>query len=125
MDVLGCFHHRGSAVRAAAGDLGGPVLGLGSYRILGLLTYSALSLALFVVIELAVADPLLDIRLFRYWAFTNSMLLISVLSVVLLGVVFYIPQFLQVAQGWRGHAGGMRRIRRVWRRSGPRPGPRW
>ncbi|MBA2471848.1 MAG: hypothetical protein H0V41_06240, partial [Pseudonocardiales bacterium] len=70
-----------------------------SYRVLGLIIYSVLSLALFVVIELEVDEPLLDIRIFRYWPFTNSLLLISVLSVVLLGVLFYVPQFLQVAQG--------------------------
>ncbi|MGB7795603.1 MAG: MFS transporter [Pseudonocardiaceae bacterium] len=81
--------------------------GWGSYRVLMLITYSALSLALFVVIELEVADPLLDIRIFRYWPFTNSLLLISVLSVVLLGVLFYIPQFLQVAQGWGAFESGL------------------
>jgi MFS family permease len=55
---------------------------------------------LFVVIELEVDQPLLDIRIFRYWAFTHSLLLIAVLMVVMFGVLFYIPQFLQVAQGW-------------------------
>ena len=44
--------------------------GWDSYRILGLITFSVLSLALFVVIELDVDDPLLDLRVFRYWAFT-------------------------------------------------------
>jgi EmrB/QacA subfamily drug resistance transporter len=73
--------------------------GWGSYRILGLITLSLLSLALFVVIELEVADPLLDIRVFRYWAYTHSLLLIAVLAVVLFGVLFYIPLFLQQAQG--------------------------
>ena len=58
-----------------------------------------LSLALFVVIELEVDEPLLDVRVFRYWAFTNSLLLISVLSVGLFAVLFYIPLFLQQAQG--------------------------
>ncbi|MGH3671708.1 MAG: DHA2 family efflux MFS transporter permease subunit [Pseudonocardiaceae bacterium] len=70
------------------------------YRVLGLLTISALCLALFVVIELEVDDPLLDVRIFRYWAFTHSLLLISVLMVVMFGVLFYIPLFLQQAQGW-------------------------
>ena len=69
-----------------------------SYPILGLLTGSVLSLMLFVVIELEVADPLLDIRIFRSWAYTQSLLLIAILFVVLLGVLFYIPLFLQQAQ---------------------------
>ncbi|HEY6425053.1 MAG TPA: DHA2 family efflux MFS transporter permease subunit [Pseudonocardiaceae bacterium] len=73
--------------------------GWGSYRILGLLTYSVLSLALFVVIELQVADPLLDIRIFRYRAFTQSLLLLALLSVVLFGALFYVTLFLQEGLG--------------------------
>ncbi len=73
--------------------------GWSSYRILGLLTFSALSLALFVVIELEVDDPLLDLRVFRYRAFTLSLLLISLIMVVLFNVAFYVPQFLQLGQG--------------------------
>ncbi len=73
--------------------------GWSSYPILGLLIYGVLSLALFVVIELEVDDPLLDIRIFRYWAFSQSLMLIAVLMVVLFGVLFYIPLFLQQVQG--------------------------
>jgi MFS family permease len=58
-----------------------------------------LSLALFVVIELEVAEPLLDIRVFRYWPYTNSLLLIAVLMIGLFGILFYIPLFLQQVQG--------------------------
>ncbi len=73
--------------------------GWSSYSILGLFTFSALSLALFVVIELEVDEPLLDLRVFRHWAFTNSLILIGLLSVVLFTVVFYVPLFLQTGQG--------------------------
>jgi EmrB/QacA subfamily drug resistance transporter len=78
-----------------------------SYRVLMLITYSVLSLALFVVIELQVADPLLDIRIFRHRAFTYTLLLISVLMVVMFGVLFYIPLFLQQAQGWGAFDAGL------------------
>jgi EmrB/QacA subfamily drug resistance transporter len=70
-----------------------------SYRILGLFTVSVLSLALFVVIELEVDDPLLDLRVFRYGAFTWSLVLMSLLIVVLFVVAVYVPQFLQLGQG--------------------------
>jgi len=70
-----------------------------SYRILGLITISVLSLALFVVIELEVDDPLLDLRVFRYGAFTHSLILIVLLSGAMFSVVFLVPQFLQQAQG--------------------------
>jgi MFS family permease len=56
-------------------------------------------LALFVVIELAVEDPLLDLRVFRYGVFTQSLLLTISLTAVLFAVLFYVPQFLQQVQG--------------------------
>ncbi|MFY9808917.1 MAG: DHA2 family efflux MFS transporter permease subunit [Pseudonocardiaceae bacterium] len=85
----------------------GEAWGWSSYRVLMLITYSALSLALFVVIELEVTDPLLDIRVFRYWPYANSLLLIAVLMIGLFGVLFYIPLFLQQAQGWGAFDAGL------------------
>ncbi len=73
--------------------------GWSSYRILGLITYSVLSLALFVVIELEVDDPLLDLRVFRFPAFTHSLVLIGLLMVAMFSIVFLMPQFLQLGQG--------------------------
>lgn len=81
--------------------------GWGSYQILGLFTYSILSLALFVVIELEVDDPLLDIRIFRYFPYTNSLVLIAVLMTVMYGILFYVPQFLQLVQGWGAFDAGL------------------
>jgi EmrB/QacA subfamily drug resistance transporter len=77
----------------------GEAWGWGSYRVLMLITYSVLSLALFVLIELQVDEPLLDIRIFGHRAFTYTSMLIAVLMVVMFGVLFYIPLFLQQAQG--------------------------
>jgi EmrB/QacA subfamily drug resistance transporter len=75
----------------------GETWGWSSYKIMILFTVSLLSLALFVVIELEVAEPLLDVRVFRTWAFTNSQLLIAILSIGLFAVLFYIPLLLQQA----------------------------
>ncbi|MGH4008253.1 MAG: DHA2 family efflux MFS transporter permease subunit [Pseudonocardiaceae bacterium] len=98
-DVLGFVTVAGGLFALLLAASEGPDWGWGSYRILGLITFGVLSLALFVVIELEVPDPLLDIRIFRYWAFAHSLLLISLLMVVMFGVLFYIPQFLQQVQG--------------------------
>ncbi|GAA5145489.1 DHA2 family efflux MFS transporter permease subunit [Pseudonocardia eucalypti] len=73
--------------------------GWDSYRIRMLLVFAVLALALFVVIELAVEHPLIDLRVFRNWMFVNSLLLISVLSVGLFAVLFYLPLFMQQGQG--------------------------
>ena len=85
----------------------GPDWGWTSYSILILLTVSALSLALFVVVELEVDKPLLDVRVFRYWPFTNSLMLISVLSVGLFTVLFYVPVYLQQAAGLGAFEAGL------------------
>jgi EmrB/QacA subfamily drug resistance transporter len=72
--------------------------GWSSYPILGLLAAGVDLLALFVVIELQVAQPLLDVRVLAYWPFVNSLLLSAVLSVGLFAMLFYLPVFLQEGQ---------------------------
>jgi EmrB/QacA subfamily drug resistance transporter len=99
-DVLGFITVAGGLFALLLALSKGQSWGWDSYRVLGLFTISALSLALFVVIELEVADPVLDLRVFRYWSFTHSLLMTAMLSVVMFGVLFYIPLFLQEAQGW-------------------------
>ncbi|MGH3588606.1 MAG: DHA2 family efflux MFS transporter permease subunit, partial [Pseudonocardia sp.] len=64
-------------------------------------------LVLFPFIELAVEHPLLDIRVFRIWPYTNSLLLISVLSVGLFAALFYIPVYLQQARGLGAFEAGL------------------
>jgi EmrB/QacA subfamily drug resistance transporter len=78
-----------------------------SYPTLILITLGVFSLALFVIIELEVDEPLLDVRVFRYWAFSNSLLLITVLSVGLFTVLFYVPLFFQQAQGMAAFETGL------------------
>jgi EmrB/QacA subfamily drug resistance transporter len=76
----------------------GPDWGWTGYRVLILLAASVNLLALFVVIELHVERPLIDVRLFRVWAFTNSQMIISVMTAGFFAVLFYIPLFLQEGQ---------------------------
>jgi EmrB/QacA subfamily drug resistance transporter len=78
-----------------------------SYKVLILITVAVISFALFIVIELEVEHPLLDVRVFRFWPFTNSLLLISVLSVGLFTVLFYIPLYLQQSQGLGAFEAGL------------------
>ena len=72
-----------------------------------LITVGVLSMALFVVVELEVDEPLLDVRVFRHWPFTNSLLLIAVLSIGLFTVLFYVPLFFQQAQGLGAFEAGL------------------
>jgi EmrB/QacA subfamily drug resistance transporter len=77
----------------------GQTWGWTSYSTLILLAVGVDALALFVVVELAVREPLLNVRVFANWPFVNSLLLISVLSIGLFAVLFYVPLFLQEGQG--------------------------
>jgi predicted MFS family arabinose efflux permease len=66
----------------------------------------AILLALFVVIELAVEHPLLDLRMFRTRTFVVSLLLIVAMMVGMFVVMLYVPVFLQNIQGLNAlHAG--------------------
>jgi EmrB/QacA subfamily drug resistance transporter len=78
-----------------------------SYEVVILVIIGVLCLALFVVIELAVENPLLDVRVFLVWPYTNSLLLIALLSVGLFSVLFYIPVYLQTARGLGAFEAGL------------------
>ncbi|GAA5155687.1 DHA2 family efflux MFS transporter permease subunit [Pseudonocardia eucalypti] len=79
-----------------------------SYPTLILLVSGALSLALFVVIELEREHPLVDVRVFLTWQFTNSLLILPVLSISLFAMMFYVPTFLQQGQGLTALEAGLR-----------------
>jgi len=71
------------------------------YRILGLFVSAALSFALFVVIELEVDTPLLDLRIFRSLAYSQSLLLLGLGVAGLFSSLYFLPQYLQRVQGLR------------------------
>ena len=98
-DVLGFMCVATGLVSLLLALTEGQQWGWTSYSIMILLTVGVLGLALFVVIELEVDAPLLNVRVFTHWPFTNSLLLVSVLSIGLFAVLFYIPLLLQQARG--------------------------
>ncbi|SHK28569.1 drug resistance transporter, EmrB/QacA subfamily [Pseudonocardia thermophila] len=85
----------------------GSAWGWTSGPIVTLFAISILSLALFVVIELEVDEPLLDVRVFLTWQYTNSLLLIAIQVAGLFAVVFYVLLFLQQAQGLGAFEAGL------------------
>jgi EmrB/QacA subfamily drug resistance transporter len=69
-----------------------------SYSVLGLIAVGVLSLALFVIVELSVEEPMLDLRVFASGTYTISALLVATLSIGLFAGLFYVPLFLQSGQ---------------------------
>jgi EmrB/QacA subfamily drug resistance transporter len=98
--ALGLF-----AILLAASE--GSDWGWDGYRIRMLLVGGVLALALFVVVELEVAQPLLELRVFKVWPFTSSLLMLAALQVNLLGISFFIPVFLQQGQGKEAFDAGL------------------
>jgi EmrB/QacA subfamily drug resistance transporter len=81
--------------------------GWDSYRILILLVGGTLVMALFVVIELQVAEPLLELRLFGIKVYLLGVLIMAILQVNLLASSIYIPVFLQQGQGLEAFDAGL------------------
>jgi EmrB/QacA subfamily drug resistance transporter len=73
--------------------------GWSSYKVLILVTAGVFSLAFFVVIQLGIENPLIDLRVFKNWMYVNSLLLIIVLMVGLNAVLFYLPLYMQTNLG--------------------------
>lgn len=86
-----------SAEQTAASK--GESWGWDGYRVRMLLVGGLLCLALFVVVELQVEHPLLDIRLLTNHQLTVSVIVGAMNFVNVMITVFYVPVFLQQAQG--------------------------
>jgi EmrB/QacA subfamily drug resistance transporter len=84
-----------------------PSFGWTSYRVLMLGAGGVLCLAVFVVIELSVEEPILDVRIFGGWAFSISVALSGLLQVGLFAGAYYIPLFLQQGQGLNALEAGL------------------
>jgi EmrB/QacA subfamily drug resistance transporter len=81
--------------------------GWDGYRIRMLLVAGVLVMALFVVIELHVEEPLLDLRLFSVKVYTLGVVIMAILQVNLLASSVYIPIFLQQGQGLEAFDAGL------------------
>jgi EmrB/QacA subfamily drug resistance transporter len=73
--------------------------GWGDATVIALLVASGVLLAVFVLVELLVKDPVMNVRLFRNYTFTISNALIWATTGVLFGSIFLLPLFFERAQG--------------------------
>jgi DHA2 family multidrug resistance protein len=79
----------------------------GSPLIVWLTVVTLVALVGFVVWELQVPDPVVDLRLFRNRNFAMAVALMFALGVVLFGTTVLIPQFLQLFLGYTAEQAGM------------------
>lgn len=70
-----------------------------SSRVLGLFAISAVGLAAFVLVESRVAHPILSLRLFTNRTFTFANLASFIVSMSFMGVVSFLPLYLQLGAG--------------------------
>jgi EmrB/QacA subfamily drug resistance transporter len=68
------------------------------YRVLMLLAVGVNLLVLFVVIELQVKEPLLNLRVFAYWPYVNSLVLMGIVYTGMFASLYLVPLFLQSVQ---------------------------
>ncbi|MBV7273933.1 DHA2 family efflux MFS transporter permease subunit [Clostridium thailandense] len=65
-----------------------------------LIALGSLSLILFIVNELTHPDPLLDLRVLKLFDFSISLIIVSVLTIALMGISYVLPLFLQNIRGY-------------------------
>jgi EmrB/QacA subfamily drug resistance transporter len=99
LDVAGALSSATGLFCLLLGLSKGADWGWGSERIVLLLAASFFALALFVYLELTSANPLLDLRVFKYTAFTMANLTIVATMVGMFAGLFYLPLFLQTVRG--------------------------
>lgn len=78
-----------------------------SPMIVGLLLVSFFSLLTFVIIELHHPEPLLDLRLFKNYIYSLSIIISSIISFSLFGAIFLIPIYLQNTMGVSAMVSGL------------------
>jgi EmrB/QacA subfamily drug resistance transporter len=78
-----------------------------SPRIIGLLSVSAIGLVAFIAAEAVASHPILSLRLFRDRTFTTANLSSFIINVAFMGVVSFLPLYMQLGLGASPTASGV------------------
>ncbi len=84
-----------------------PTWGWGDVRTLGVLTISLLCLIIWVVVELKVKIPLLNLRVFKYKGFSLGTFVSFVTTIGLYSAMLLLPLFLQTVRGLGAFQAGL------------------
>jgi len=75
------------------------ISGWGDHTVIAFLVAGGVLLIAFVIVELRVKDPVMDLRLFRSYTFTISNILLWATTAVLFGSLFLLPLFFEQVEG--------------------------
>jgi EmrB/QacA subfamily drug resistance transporter len=110
LDPVGAILSVGGLVALVYGIIEVPSRGWGDPAIIGSLAAAAVLLGGFLAWERRVAEPMLDVRLFRNMRFTAASLSVTLVMFSLMGVLFFLTQYLQGVLGLSALETGVRFI---------------
>jgi EmrB/QacA subfamily drug resistance transporter len=108
LDPVGAMLSVGGLVALVYGIIEVPTRGWSNPAIVGSLAAAAVLLGAFVAWERRVAEPMLDVRLFRNMRFTAASLSVTLVMFSLMGVLFFLTQYLQGVLGLSAIETGIR-----------------
>ena len=109
-DIGGLALVTGAAVGVVWGLMRGNHVGWASLEVIGALVAAFLLAVAFVAWELRASEPMVPMRFFRSRAFSSGIAASFLFYASMYGVLFFLPQFLQVAQGHEPLGAGLRLI---------------
>ena len=110
LDIPGLALVTGAAFALVWGLMRANHVGWTSPEIVALLMVGLLLAVAFVAWELRAREPMVPMRFFRSRAFTSGIVASFLFYASMYGVVFILPQFLQVAQGYDPLGAGLRLV---------------
>jgi EmrB/QacA subfamily drug resistance transporter len=110
LDIVGLLSVSGAALGLVWGLVRGNSAGWGSFEVVASLAGGVLLVIVFAIWEIRTPVPMVPMRFFRSRAFSAGNAAIFLLTTSLLGVVFFLAQFFQVAQGNGPLGAGLRML---------------
>ena len=110
LDVLGAAFSAAAMLAVVDAVIEGPNRGWTSAATLGELAIGVVFVAAFVYRELHVANPIIDVRVFRYRAFSAASAAIGLTFLALFGSLFALTQYLQLVHGYSPLSAGVRAL---------------
>jgi EmrB/QacA subfamily drug resistance transporter len=110
LDLIGAVLSAAAMLAIVDAVIEGPNRGWTSATTLGELAAGAVLVAAFIFRELHVANPLIDVRVFRYRAFSAASSAIGLTFLALFGSLFALTQYLQLVHGYSPLSAGVRAL---------------